>query len=375
MKRFLKYSLFLLNLIFALALAICRLVPMASPYEYSFLALLGIFTPVLFVVNSIFFFLWLFNRKWLYILVPAVALLMAWPVVRVCFSFHPQREPVSVEENKSFRVLSYNVRLLDLYHWSGREDTRKKMLEFFRTKNADVLCLQEFYTGSEKNTTRNLEAIRRVCGYEYQAECNMYVSRRGKWGSVLFSHFPILNTSNIEIDMNGNNLLQKADLQIGTDTVSVFNVHLKSNKLSKAETEMMQHAEVPSWTDSNLKYSRSILAKLQDNATNRALEADIVFNTVSMSRYPTLVCGDFNDLPCSYVYFRIRGQLQDAFLEKGMGLGNTYRSRWPFFRIDYLFHHPKIKLLQFETLQVPWSDHNPVIATFQKNNPHSVSAP
>ena len=97
---------------------------------------------------------------------------------------------------------------------------------------------------------------------------------------------------------------------------------------------------------------------------NRGLEADIIASVISQNQHPAILCGDLNDIPCSYVYFRVRDSLKDVFLEKGLGLGKTYRNMIPVLRIDYIFHDQNISLLGYEKMDVPYSDHEPLMANF-----------
>jgi endonuclease/exonuclease/phosphatase family metal-dependent hydrolase len=83
------------------------------------------------------------------------------------------------------------------------------------------------------------------------------------------------------------------------------------------------------------------------------------------SPYPAFITGDFNDVPNSYTYFTIRGGRQDAWLQKGFGIGRTYKNISPTLRIDYILADPRLKVLQCQKVYTPWSDHNPVEADLQ----------
>lgn len=300
----------------------------------------------------------------MYVLVPIIAIAFSWKVLSVCFAYHLGHQQVTTKSASSFSVMSYNVRLLDFYHWSDDKDTRNKMLDFFKEKDATILCLQEFYSTNSKTGVNNIKAIQEACNYEYVAECNMQVTKRGKWGSVIFSHLPIINTKNYEIDVQSGNLLQRADFVQSSDTFSMYNIHMKSNKLSKTESELLSSKDIPSLSESNLSKSKSIFKKLYENSANRGLESDIIASVIKQHNRPAIVCGDLNDIPSSYVYFTVRDSLQDAFLQKGFGLGRTYRNSLPLFRIDYIFFHPHFSLKGFETISVPYSDHDPLLANF-----------
>jgi endonuclease/exonuclease/phosphatase family metal-dependent hydrolase len=83
------------------------------------------------------------------------------------------------------------------------------------------------------------------------------------------------------------------------------------------------------------------------------------------SPHPVIFCGDLADVPNSYAYFQVRGRLQDAFLEKGRGLGRTYGFISPTLRIDYIFADKKFKVKQFAKFRTGYSDHFPILADLE----------
>ncbi|MGH2645903.1 MAG: endonuclease/exonuclease/phosphatase family protein, partial [Chitinophagaceae bacterium] len=76
-----------------------------------------------------------------------------------------------------------------------------------------------------------------------------------------------------------------------------------------------------------------------------------------------ILCGDFNDTPNSYAYFKISKNLQDAFLKKGFGLGRTYSTIAPTLRIDYILASPSFSVQSYHCIKKVLSDHYPVIST------------
>jgi endonuclease/exonuclease/phosphatase family metal-dependent hydrolase len=61
------------------------------------------------------------------------------------------------------------------------------------------------------------------------------------------------------------------------------------------------------------------------------------------------------------VYFKVKGNMQDAFLKKGSGLGRTFQFVSPTLRIDYMMADRKFKIEQFSRLGYKYSDHYPQI--------------
>ena len=111
--------------------------------------------------------------------------------------------------------------------------------------------------------------------------------------------------------------------------------------------------------------TKSLLSKLKNSYRLRNQQADMLGNDIANSPYPAIVCGDIDDVPNSYAYFKVKGKLQDAFLKKGAGLGGTLGDYSPTFRIDYIFADKRFKVEQYTTLKVPYSDHYPLITDLQ----------
>ena len=82
------------------------------------------------------------------------------------------------------------------------------------------------------------------------------------------------------------------------------------------------------------------------------------------SPHPVILCGDFNDVPNSYAYQQMRSMLQDAFLQKGQGIGRTFLKIFPTLRIDYIFCPKAYEIQNFKTHQWGMSDHNAIEASF-----------
>ncbi|MEZ5046258.1 MAG: endonuclease/exonuclease/phosphatase family protein [Chitinophagaceae bacterium] len=361
-----KYGVLILNILFATLLLLTRLIPTINPYEQSIIGILGFMTPVLFILNCLFIFIWLFSKKFLYILLSLFAIFFSWKVSNVLIGGHFFCKQDFEKGKNAFSVLSYNVRLLDLYNWSGNKKTHDHILDYLKNKNADVLCLQEFYTGNDSIGINNIRSIQELGRYEYVAECVMNENKRGKWGSVVFSHYPILENINHDIDVEGSNLLQHTTIKINEDTINFYNLHLKSNKFNKGETDIVHSKEIPKVDKAIIEKTKSIYQKLERSSINRGLEASLISNIISKSKRTTVVCGDLNDIPSSYVYFKLRNHLKDAFLNKGKGIGATYNQTIPLLRIDYIFNSSDLTPQCFEIGKETYSDHFPLYTIFKQ---------
>ena len=70
-----------------------------------------------------------------------------------------------------------------------------------------------------------------------------------------------------------------------------------------------------------------------------------------------MICGDFNDVPSSFTYFRIKGGWQDAFLQRGFGIGRSFIALAPTLRIDYILPDNHFEVRQFDMIDEDLSDH------------------
>jgi endonuclease/exonuclease/phosphatase family metal-dependent hydrolase len=80
---------------------------------------------------------------------------------------------------------------------------------------------------------------------------------------------------------------------------------------------------------------------------------------------PVLFCGDLNDVPNSYAYATVKGNMQDAFLKKGFGIGRTFSALSPTLRIDYIFADKRFKVKQFARIAKKLSDHYMIVADLE----------
>ncbi|MBK6331277.1 MAG: endonuclease/exonuclease/phosphatase family protein [Bacteroidetes bacterium] len=364
MRKFIKYSFLFSSILFALLLAFCKTIPNLNPYEQSFAGILGLATPLLAIINVIFLITWLILRKYFILCIPLLALIFSWKVYSVTIGGHLFSSQHFEKTPNSFSLLSYNVRLLDLYNWSGQKNTRELMIQFFAKQNPTILCLQEFYTGNDSVGKNNIRDIANACHYEYWANCIINENKRGKWGCVIFSHLPIVKSQNHDIDVFGNNLLQQVDVLFQKETISIFNIHLKSNKFSAEEADLIVNGEQVNLSEQTTSKTKLIYQKLEKNAINRGLEAALVSKIITSSKNKKIVCGDLNDIPSSYTYFKMRNTLKDAFLDKGVGIGSTYINKFPVLRIDYIFHSKELYTLGFQKIKIQYSDHYPLLVHF-----------
>lgn len=274
---------------------------------------------------------------------------IAW---KTCYS-------VDVPEN-SFSVMSFNVKVFDLYSWTQSAASKEYILQIIKNPNPDILCLQEFYSDSDKFNT--IQVLKERYPY-YHFHKTLTIEKTHHWGIATFSKFPIAGRRTIPFKNSIHNACITTDVVIGADTVRIFNAHLQSIYFNEQD-----YAEVKDLMEQQLEKVSlgKSLNKLKTAFIKRAAQADLLQKEIETSPYKVLVCGDFNDTPNSYAYHQISKGLNDSFLEGGCGFGMTYTAPYPFLRIDYVLTDPRIKTLAHKTQWNKSSDHFAAYGLFEK---------
>jgi endonuclease/exonuclease/phosphatase family metal-dependent hydrolase len=347
------------NFIAIAGLLFSYLAPYISPRVFWPLAFFGISYPVWLGVNLGFVIYWLirWKMKFLYSL---TAILFGLHMLNGFVQFNLKKAPLTSKH--PLKIMSFNTKLFDLYNWSHNLETRSKIFDLLKSESADIVCMQEFYN-SDKGHFRNLDTLVKFQKAKY-SHVEYQVTLRGTdhWGMATFSSYPIVNRGHIDFNTFGNNSCMYTDIQIDSDTIRVYNVHLQSMHFSHDDYKFMEALmDIKDVTE--LEGSRSIVRRLKWAFKRRAGQTDIIREHIRTCRYPVIICGDFNDTPASYTYHTLSQGLQDAFVETGNGFGRTYYGKFPSFRIDYILHSKHIKAWDFRTIITDLSDHYPITCT------------
>lgn len=253
------------------------------------------------------------------------------------------------------KIMSYNVRLFDLYKWSGKENGGEKIFEIIKNEDADIICLQEFFSNTKHNYQDKIIEIQNTKDYIISSK-----DKSGYSGNAIFSRYPIVSSGYVDI----GSLMQKciyADILKKRDTIRVYSIHLASVHLSRNDYEFFEKLKNNDQIE-NIESMKGIGSKMIRAYKIRSHEVDVIAPHIKSSPYKTIVCGDFNDTPISYSYRKIKGELKDAFIESGFGIGNTYAKNLPLFRIDYILHGKKSETVSYKRIKQDCSDHYAITA-------------
>lgn len=263
--------------------------------------------------------------------------------------------------------MSYNVRYFKNFDFTPSENIvlRSKIFSLIKQNQPDILCLEEFYTADHSPNNENIHDISKEMGLPYSFFNNDHSFQNRHAGVALFSRYPIVHSIKVNLsDGKDEATAIEADiLNNKSDTIRVIAFHLQSIYLNRKDLQGLQ--KLMSRQDTGPAAPRIIVGKLRKAFLRRQTQAQTIASLIRESPYPVIVCGDFNDTPNSYAYFKIRGDLQDAFLKKGFGMGRTYSAIAPTLRIDYILASSSFSVLSYHCVHKTLSDHYPVVASLR----------
>ncbi|MFM2265025.1 MAG: hypothetical protein RLZ77_443 [Bacteroidota bacterium] len=333
---------FLANIVLTLLTGVAYSMPFLAPKLYPFVAVLTLFMPLFLILNALFFAYWLLQLK-RHMILSGLVLLIGITFITKFYKFSETN--LAPSEN-DFEVMSYNVRLFNLFDWLPGKDIPNTIVQFINEHNPDILCIQEYSTAAKVDL--------KVYPYHYV----FMQGKQIKTGQAIFSKFPIIDQGNLELPAHSNNNVIFADIKRGKEIFRVYNMHLQSIKISPDVNELSENIEVINQQRSQLVFNRISTAFRQQQQ-----QAEIIQQHKLACEYPILVCGDMNNSPFSYVYRNIKGNLQDCFEEAGHGFGQTYKFKYYPARIDYIFADPRLKVKSFQSFSnFVNSDHFPILA-------------
>ena len=338
-----------------------------NPQQWWFIALLGLAFPFLLLFVIGFFFFWvLFRSRWA--LLSLACLAFGYSNIRALVGFHFGKDYPAKKPRGSLRILTWNVTWFDeqTKEVKNRVSYRKDMFDFIATQNPDILCFQEYVELNNRGPSYNNQREITKLGYPFHIIAYDYFGWKNSFwaGVAIYSKYPFTDTFHIRY---GGSLLLKAnesfiggDIEVRGKKIRICTTHLQSVLFQKNDYRNLEIIKTAA--DSMYTASKSVVKKLVQGYKNRGDQVDIVRKHLDESPYPAILCGDFNDIPNSYTYFKMKGDRKDAFREAGAGIGHTFSKIVPTLRIDYIMTDPKFDILQYFRYFLPYSEHYPVIA-------------
>ena len=339
--KYFSFMLLIITVLMSLFTLIGLFAGNANPVHETALAMIVYIMPILIIGNAVILPFWLIRRRWHWAAIPVVTLLCCIPYIGTIYQvrlFNSDHDGKS-----SFKIATYNVGMF------GREISGFKaedILAEMKRQNVDIFCIQEYmeHIGDKDNSE------------SYKTYFTSMA--KGRNDMVIFSRrFPIKKSGIIDFGPTNNSGMW-ADIDAGGKVIRVFNVHLETTGFNRTMRKIAKMEMQGSHIEEN-----TIISAIYGNYTRgmvvRAGQANIVAQEIRNSPYPVIVCGDFNDVPYSYTYNTMKGDLVDGFKECGKGFMGTFRGKKKA-RIDYIFHDETLSGETYYTQELSYSDHNPV---------------
>lgn len=341
-------------------------------YHYFFVSNTALYNVVSYAIPCLvflsintFIYCLFFGTKFLW-LIPLITLVFSIEILKSIYAIHPFK----IEEKSDFTVLTYNVGTFNLDRFHTADSVRivdsiviLSQQNFFRTCNADIICIQEFFNNDAIRFEAFLDEMRKY-GYHYFYTNPIKIEGyRGFFGVITFSKLPIVKTGTITFDYKKNKrALNRAiytDIIIKTDTVRIINIHLQSMDLRLGRI-------ANSITSDTLSDELNLLKeKFKYGFRKRGSQILKIEEEILKNQKKKIVCGDLNDLPFAFSYKTIKKYLNNSFEDAGNGFGFTYnKSPW-FIRIDNQFYDKELQINYCKVISDNnHSDHFPVVAGY-----------
>jgi len=321
--------IYVANILFAILLLLFYATSYISPRSFELGGLLNLFTPVLFMINVLFFAFWLLKFK-RYFLISLLVLLLGWTHVQKFVKLSSQEQ----DTTNGIKIMSYNV--MQFYSPTDKsKNTYKDIEAFISEKEPDIVGVQEFTTALED----------KFLDYAYKVQNDEYP----KLKTAILSKHKIINSTLYDFVSNNSGI--SADVVIHKDTIRVFSIHFESLNLM---TDLK---------DVNEKSLRRKYKRLKRVFPRQVDQFDLIKSDILNSPYPVVLCADLNNTSLSYVYRKLLGlELKDSFLEKGSGYGKTFTLNGIPLRIDVILTSKEFTVGGFEYFEVNLSDHYPIMS-------------
>lgn len=350
--RIANLVVFPLTLFTGLLLMCSSLAPFLHPSYSSWLQLLGLAFPMLFLINLLWLFYWWFQMK-LKLLVPLCFTILSLYSASKYVQYTGDRK----KAEKPLKIATLNAQLFGVYQNRWFFDT---VVDQISLHNFDVVCLQEVF--ATKDLEDHVRSIRKNGQFKMYSLYRLTTGRN--YGMVILTKQKIIRSGRIDFAGNTGNMAMYADiLTEAADTIRVYNIHLQSIRFRKTDYDFVNGVEKQG--QSNLEQGKGLIRRMREAYVKRAVQAEEVARHMKICPYPMMVCGDFNDVPLSYAYQTVSKGLFDAFREAGRGIERTYKGPFPSFRIDYILYSRKFYCTSYQSSSAVPGDHKLIWAELE----------
>ncbi|WP_169734662.1 endonuclease/exonuclease/phosphatase family protein [Maribacter antarcticus] len=246
------------------------------------------------------------------------------------------------DENISLRLMSFNSQGYRGKANDWERSVGDSIAGFINEERPDIICFQEF--DYKKIRSDDFEAYPfSFVDFEFGKASETVIQ-------AIYSKYKIVDQGLLHFPYSDNSAVY-ADIIYKTDTLRIYNLHLQSLRIRPGSIK--------------LERSDKLLARLRKSFQKQQQQSEIVRNHMANSPYKNIVVGDFNNNQFSSVYFNLKRDLKDTFIEAGSGYGGTINF-WKFpFRIDFILVDPSFEVVGHRNYDIGLSDHDPIMASIK----------
>lgn len=309
-----------------------------------------------FIMMTLPFALLLATFAFVYLLLKKQKMIATIGIVWVLCALPILKRFVGVSNEKTQNVASNSLNVLSFNSESFSRIADNNLTDL----QADIACFQEYSPNQQIENQYNNKVVKLTNFSEDRAV-----------GLAIFTKYPIVKQYskiwNRVAAPNINGFIC-ADVVYGNDTVRIVNTHLWSMgvRINKA-FDAFKQGEIKRF----FFEISDTMTRLKEGFNARDKQVAEVESYVVGSKYPVIICGDFNETPFSYTYGKLSLNFRNAFEEAGQGLGFTL-NRHPYcVRIDQQFFSSDWQVQSCKTIpSINFSDHFPVMAQYILKKPN-----
>ena len=314
----------------------------ADPNRNLFMPFIGLALPGILLIAFSLIIFWLFNKSY-WAVIPLLSIIINYQFIASMVHVNLFSEKDTEKIDSIIKIATYNIHG---FNYIEDEFPVSYIVDCMYEENVKILCMQEFMPHSMQNMSEVINS------FDFLPYHSIHKDSSSEIGLAIFSKYPILRGGKIHFESTANGA-QWVDIDIPDGkTIRVINVHFQTTGLYRSYYLNLE----------------DMIKVLGQNFKRRAVQANIIRSIIDSTEIPVILCGDFNDIPSSYVYKRAKGDLIDGFKEAGSGFGSTFLNKANMFRLDYIMHSDALKGVRYYSRSLKWSDHNPIFGELEYRN-------
>ncbi|MDE6812035.1 MAG: endonuclease/exonuclease/phosphatase family protein, partial [Muribaculaceae bacterium] len=343
----------IVSIIVYLITAFCCFGGAISPTFFPLGSVAVIGMPVMLTISAIITIAWFCCGHWIIGSAGVLMFIACASPIKMWFPMNSSSDPDP--EAPTLKILTWNIQHGTDYEHPDSHQART--LSSILSIDADVVCLQEIY-GFRKDLLKH---------YSQPAVDSLfskypYRLGNGKHDLQVLSKYPLRHIYFGTV--NHYTLSECFVVKTPAREIAMANVHLPSFLLDADERTLLNVKGTNKKDKERL--GLSVVRKMERVFPGRAEAAEKVINGFDGLSMPTIVVGDFNDVPASWTYrLFLKDGFQDAYVATNFFPTYTYYLNHMYFHLDQIFYRGGVRPLSVEKLNIPTSDHLPLVATFQ----------